>query len=33
MNNALPLAEVEPGEEHYSTLAKVALPDEGDRHV
>lgn len=33
MNRAFPLAEVEPGEEHYSALAEVALPDEDDRHV
>lgn len=33
MNGAFPLAEVEPGEEHYGVLAGVALPDEDDRHV
>jgi predicted nucleic acid-binding protein len=33
MNRAFPFAEVEPGEEHWRTLASVALPDEDDRHV
>lgn len=33
MNGAFPLAEVEPGEQHWHMLAGVALPDEGDRHV
>lgn len=33
MNRAFPLAEVEPGEEHYGVLAGVSLPDEDDRHV
>jgi len=33
MNRAYPLAEVEPGEEHWHILAGVALPDEDDRHV
>ena len=33
MNSAFPLAEVEPGDQHYSALAEVALPDEDDRHV
>jgi predicted nucleic acid-binding protein len=33
MNRAFPLAEVEPGEEHWRTLAGVALPDEDDRHI
>ena len=33
MNRAFPLAEVEPGKQHWHTLADVALPDEDDRHV
>jgi predicted nucleic acid-binding protein len=33
MNRAFPLAEVEPGAEHWRTLNDVALPDEDDRHV
>jgi hypothetical protein len=28
MNRAFPLAEVEPGKQHWHTLADVALPDE-----
>jgi predicted nucleic acid-binding protein len=33
MNRAFPLAQVEPGNEHWRALADVALPDEDDRHV
>jgi predicted nucleic acid-binding protein len=33
INRALPLAEIESGEEHWRTLAGVAPPDEDDRHV
>lgn len=33
MNRAFPLAEVEPGEQHWHMLAGVTLPDEDDRHV
>jgi predicted nucleic acid-binding protein len=33
MNRAFPLAEIEPGEEHFHRLADVSLPDEYDRHV
>jgi predicted nucleic acid-binding protein len=33
MNRAFPLAEVQPGAEHWRMLDDVALPDEDDRHV
>jgi hypothetical protein len=33
MNRAFPLAEVEPGVEHWRVLHEVVLPDEDDRHV
>lgn len=33
MNRAFPLAEVEPGGEHWRVLDDVPLPDEDDRHV
>lgn len=33
MNDAYPLAEVEPSEAAFARLAEVTLPDEDDRHV
>lgn len=33
MNNAFPLAEVKPSDEHLRMLAEISLPDEDDRHV
>lgn len=33
MNNAFPLAEVEPTEEALRELERFELPDENDRHV
>ena len=31
MNTAYPLAEIEPGEEAFTRLAEMVLPDEKDR--
>jgi predicted nucleic acid-binding protein len=33
MNDAYPLAQIDPRPEDYSRLANIALPDEDDRHV